>query len=93
MARWVCGQRSGQGQRCTHVSHLGVLGNGGWEAGWGLRERLISGREEGSGLGASRGTEECCEVGRGREMSLEPVRENEGVCGEKERRGLYKAEL
>ena len=29
----------------------------------------------------------------GREMSLEPVRENEGVCGEKERRGLYKAEL
>lgn len=36
---------------------------------------------------------EWCEVGRGREMSLEPVRENEGVCGEKERRGVYKAEL
>lgn len=51
------------------------------------------GREEGSGLGASRGTGEWCEVGRGREMSLEPVRENEGVCGEKERRGVYKAEL
>lgn len=54
-SKWLSGsdgQRSGQGQRCTHVSHLGVLGNGGWEAGWGLRERLISGERRGLRAGS-----------------------------------------
>lgn len=87
-------QRSREGRRCTHVSHLGILGNGGWEAGCGAQgktKRWEEKRAQDWTLKPHVSLEDgvkYCGVGGGREMSLEAVSKNEGICREKERRGL-----